>query len=94
MIPFTFTVPLRFVVPLRLVVPLKVAAAGKGDVEEIAVGEPDGVRASRDGPKSTKLLVCAVRMATVPVIEFATLGPDVPTVVAVRGAKEGVKLPV
>jgi hypothetical protein len=67
---------------------------GKGDGEEMAVGDPDGVRVNADGPRSMKLLVCAVRMATVPVMEVATLAPDVPTDVVVRGAKEGVKFPV
>jgi hypothetical protein len=90
------TSPLKFVIPLRFVVPLKVAVTveRKGGDADTAVGDPDGVRASRDGPKSTKLLVCAVRTATVPVIEVATLAPEVPTEVLVRGAKEGVKFPV
>jgi hypothetical protein len=87
-------VPLRFMVPLRLVVPLRLTIVVKGDGEEIAVGNPDVARASADGPTSIKLLVCAVRMATVPVMEVATLAPEVPTDVAVRGAKEGVKFPV
>jgi len=65
----------------------------KGDIVT-EVGDPDGVRVSADGPRSTKLLVCAVRIATVPVIEAATFGPEVPTVVAVRAAEEGVKFPV
>jgi len=69
-------------------------SVGKGDGEETAVGEPVVVRLSGYGLKSMKLLVCAVRMATVPVIEVATLAPDVPTDVVVRGAKEGVKFPV
>ena len=77
-------------------VPLKVAVTveRKGGDAETAVGDPDGVRVNADGPRSMKLLVCAVRTATVPVMEVATLAPEVPTDVLVRGAKEGVKFPV
>jgi hypothetical protein len=94
--PLKFVIPLIFVIPLRFVVPLKFAVMveGNGGDAETAVGDPDAVRVSADGPRSMKLLVCAVRMATVPVMEVATLAPEVPTEVLVRGAKEGVKFPV
>jgi hypothetical protein len=60
----------------------------------VVVGLPDGVKVNAEGPRSMNVLDCAVRTATVPVINPATLGPEVPTVVAVNAAEGGVKFPV